>query len=160
MEAALIFRLSLTFTSNRCYNRSLTDVVPQILWCFYRLWGADISVLSQVVILSVYEKKNGTDEIWCSCSPGIPLGFWAKILWSRGFTKILESQLHGSRRKSYLSAPFFFYLRYGWLVRGRLYMPNLHCELHHRICNLRYGTHGYGMSAYEITAKFSQLQVI
>jgi len=24
---------------------------------------ADISVLSQVVILSVYEKKNGTDEI-------------------------------------------------------------------------------------------------
>ena len=34
------------------------------------------------------------------------------------------------------------------LVRGRLYLPNLHCELHHRICNLRYGTHGYGMSAY------------
>ena len=28
-------------------------------------------------------------------------------------------------------------------------MPNLHCELHHRICNLRYGTHGYGMSAYK-----------
>ena len=25
--------------------------------------GADISVLSQVVILSIYEKKNGTDEI-------------------------------------------------------------------------------------------------
>ena len=115
----------------------------QILWCFYRLWGADISVLSQVVILSVYEKKNGTDKIWCSCSPGIPLGFWAKILWSRGFTKILESQLHGSQRKSYLSAPFFFHLRCEWLVRGRLYMPNLRCESHHRICNLR-----YGMSAY------------
>jgi len=48
--------------------------------------------------------------------------------------KFLESQLHGSRRKSYLSAPFFFHLRYG--------------------------THGYVMSAYEITAKFSQLQVI
>ena len=108
--------------------------MSQILWCFYRLWGADISVLSQVVILSVYEKKNGTDEIWCSCSPGIPLGFWAKILWSRGFTKILESQLHGSQRKSYLSAPFFFYLRFEWLVRGRLYMPNLCCEPHHRIC--------------------------
>ena len=46
------------------------------------------------------------------------------------------------------------------LARGRLYLPNLRCELHHRICNLRYGTHGYGMSAYEITAKFSQLQVI
>ena len=25
---------------------------------------------------------------------------------------------------------------------------HLRCELHHRICNLRYGTHGYGMSAY------------
>ena len=28
-------------------------------------------------------------------------------------------------------------------------MPNLHCESHHRICNLRYGTHGYGISAYK-----------
>ena len=28
-------------------------------------------------------------------------------------------------------------------------MPNLRCEAHHRICNLRYGTHGYGMSAYK-----------
>ena len=28
-------------------------------------------------------------------------------------------------------------------------MPNLRCEPHHRICNLRYGTHGYGMSAYK-----------
>ena len=27
--------------------------------------------------------------------------------------------------------------------RGRLYLPNLRCELHHRICNLCYGTHGY-----------------
>ena len=39
-------------------------------------------------------------------------------------------------------------------------MPNQRYGLHHKICNLRYGTHGYGMSAYEITAKFSQLQVI
>ena len=36
---------------------------------------------------------------------------------------LLESQLHGSQRKSYLSAPFFSHLRYEWLVRGRLYMP-------------------------------------
>ena len=28
-------------------------------------------------------------------------------------------------------------------------MPNLRYEAHHRICNLRYGTHGYGMSAYK-----------
>ena len=28
-------------------------------------------------------------------------------------------------------------------------MPNQPYELHHRICNLRYGTHGYGMSAYK-----------
>ena len=80
------------------------------------------------------KKKNGTDEIWCSCSPCIPLGFWAKILWNRGFTKFLEPQLHGSRRKSYLSAPFFFHLRCECLVRGRLYMPNLRYEPHHRIC--------------------------
>ena len=32
-------------------------------------------------------------------------------------------------------------------------MPNLHCELHHRICNLRYGTRGYGMSTYRIPSK-------
>ncbi len=28
-------------------------------------------------------------------------------------------------------------------------MPNLRYELHHKIYNLRYGTHGYGMSAYK-----------
>ena len=32
-------------------------------------------------------------------------------------------------------------------------MPNLRCELHHRICNLRSGTHGYEMDAYEGMAK-------
>ena len=28
-------------------------------------------------------------------------------------------------------------------------MPGQRHELHHRICNLRYETHGYGMSAYK-----------
>ena len=28
-------------------------------------------------------------------------------------------------------------------------MPNQRCELHHKICNLRYGTHGYWRSAYK-----------
>ena len=28
-------------------------------------------------------------------------------------------------------------------------MPGQRYELHHRICNLRYGTHGYEMSAYK-----------
>ena len=32
-------------------------------------------------------------------------------------------------------------------------MPNLCYEAHHRICNLRYGTHGYEMDAYEGMAK-------
>ena len=27
-------------------------------------------------------------------------------------------------------------------------MPGQRHELHHKICNLRYGTPGYGMSAY------------
>ena len=39
-------------------------------------------------------------------------------------------------------------------------MPNLRYELHHKICNLRYGTHGYGMSAYEITAKFKRFNAL
>ena len=30
---------------------------------------------------------------------------------------------------------------------------HLCCELRHRICNLRYGTHGYEMDAYEGMAK-------
>ena len=34
-------------------------------------------------------------------------------------------------------------------------MPNLRYELHHKICNLRYGTHGYGRSAYEGMAKIN-----
>ena len=45
-------------------------------------------------------------------------------------------------------------------MRGRLYMPNLRYELHHKICNLRYETHGYGMSAYEITAKFKRFNAL
>jgi len=32
-------------------------------------------------------------------------------------------------------------------------MPNLRFELRHRICNLRYGTPGYGMNAYEGNGK-------
>ena len=28
-------------------------------------------------------------------------------------------------------------------------MPNQHHESHHKICNLRYGTPGYGMSAFK-----------
>ena len=28
-------------------------------------------------------------------------------------------------------------------------MPDQHHELHHKICNLRYGTHGYEMSTYK-----------
>ena len=32
-------------------------------------------------------------------------------------------------------------------------MPDKRHELHHKICNLRYGTHGYEMDAYEGMAK-------
>ena len=116
------------------HNREFHNVNCRFSGAIHDVDRACISVLSQVVILYVMKKKNGTDEIWCSCSPGIPLGFWPKILWNRGFTKFLEPQLHGSRRKSYLSAPFFFHLRCEWLVKGRLYMPNLRYEPHHRIC--------------------------
>ena len=34
-------------------------------------------------------------------------------------------------------------------------MPNFRYEPHHRICNLRYGTHGYEMDAYEGMAKIN-----
>ena len=34
-------------------------------------------------------------------------------------------------------------------------MPNLRCELHCRISNLRYRTHGYGMSAYWVTTEIN-----
>ena len=55
----------------------------------------------------------------------------------------------GEQEHHISSVPFFFHLRYERLVRGRLYIPNQRYELHHRICNLRYGTHGYWMSAYK-----------
>ncbi len=32
-------------------------------------------------------------------------------------------------------------------------MPGQRYELHHKICNLRYGTHGYEMDAYEGMSK-------
>ena len=34
-------------------------------------------------------------------------------------------------------------------------MPDQRHELHHKICNLRYGTLGYGMDAYEGMAKIN-----
>ena len=34
-------------------------------------------------------------------------------------------------------------------------MPGQRHELHRRFCNLRYGTHGYGMSTYWITAEIN-----
>ena len=34
-------------------------------------------------------------------------------------------------------------------------MPNQRYESHHKICNLRYGTHGYEMDAYEGMAKIN-----
>ena len=71
---------------------------------------------------------------------GHSAGLLSKNFVKQSFAKFLESQLHGSRRKSYLSAPFFFHLRYEYLVGGRLYMPDQRCELHHRICDLRCGT--------------------
>ena len=71
---------------------------------------------------------------------GHSAGLLSKNFVKQSFTKFLESQLHGSRRKSYLSAPFFFHLRYECLVGGRLYMPDQRCELHHKICDLRCGT--------------------
>ena len=79
---------------------------------------------------------------------GHSAGLLSKNFVKQSFTKFLESQLHGSRRKSYLSVPFFFHLRCEGLVRGRLYLPSQRYGLHHKICNLHYGTHGYGMSVY------------
>ena len=38
---------------------------------------------------------------------GHSAGLLSKNFVKQSFTKFLESQLHGSRRKSYLSAPFF-----------------------------------------------------
>ena len=45
-------------TMNILSNRSLTYRGEQILWCFLRMWRADISVLSQVRILYVNEKEK------------------------------------------------------------------------------------------------------
>ena len=90
-----------------CYNQSLGDVVLQILWWFLSIWRADISGISQVNNEGFIQRKT-CRQIWYSCSPNIPTGFWTKILWSKGFTKFLESHLHVSQRKSYLSARFFF----------------------------------------------------
>ena len=56
----------------------------------------------------------------------------------------------GEQEHHISSVPFFFHKPIkSRLVRGRLYLPNQHHESHHKICNLRYGTHGYGMSAYK-----------
>ena len=105
-------------------NRSLMDVVSQILWCFYRLWGGRYKrPLASRDFIGLWKEKRYRRNMMFLFA-----GHFAGLLNNNHVQLklpwLLESQLHGSRRKSYLSVPFFFHLRYGWLVRGRLYMPN------------------------------------
>ena len=79
-------------------------------------------------------------------------GLLSKNFVKQSFTKFLESQLHGSRRKSYLSAPFFFHLRYECLVGGRLYMPAQRCKMSNLQFPINRNIHGNkaGQSPYQV----------
>ena len=117
------------FTNKPEFNwRSVADSVVQFLGCEGQIYVSSrkswfYRFMKRKTVQTKYDVPVRRAFRWDS-----------KNFVKQSFTKFLESQLHGSRRKSYLSAPFFFHLRYEWLVRGRLYMPNLHCESHHRIC--------------------------
>ena len=105
--------------------------MSQILWCFLRVWRADISVLSQVRILYVNEKEKRYKRN-------------IMFLFAEHSDKPLKSLISIAHEENNICLyRFSFNLRYEWLVRGRLYLPNQHHESHHKICNLRYGTHGY-----------------
>ena len=135
-------------TMNILSNRSLTYRGEQILWCFLRVWRADISVLSQVRILYVMKRKT----VQTKYDVPVRRAFrWASE------QKFCEAELHEIFRipapwltKEIIFVCTVFLLFTLWMTCERtLIHAQLRCELHHRICNLRYGTHGYGMSAYK-----------
>ena len=67
---------------------------------------------------------------------GHSAGLLSKNFVKQSFTKFLESQLHGSRRKSYLSAPFFFFITYKITTCERTLIAALQIlRKHHRICD-------------------------
>ena len=95
----------------------------QILWCNSWRWpGMYKRPLTSRDLIGLWKEKRYRRNMMFLFARH-SAGLLSKNFVKQSFTKFLESQLHGSRRKSYLSAPFFFYLCYGWLVRGRLYMP-------------------------------------
>ena len=62
----------------------------------------------------------------------------------------------GEQEHHISSVPFFFSQTYKITTCERTIIhAQLPYELHHKICNLRYGTHGYGMGAYEGMAKIN-----
>ena len=80
---------------------------------------------------------------------GHSAGLLSKNFVKQSFTKFLESQLHGSRRKSYLSAPFFFFFTL-WMPCGRT-LIHAQSTLWIAPQNLRFTlwNSGYWMSAYK-----------
>ena len=109
---------------------------------------ADISVLSQVRILYVMKRKT----VQTKYDVPVRRAFrWASE------QKFCEAELHEIFRipapwltKEIIFVCTVFLLFTLWMTCERtLIHAHLRCELHHRICNLRYGTHGYGMSAYK-----------
>ena len=72
-------------------------------------------------------------------------GSYKRPFTSRDFICNEKEKRH---KRNIMFIPFFFHLRYAWLVRGRSYMPGQRHESHHKICNLRYGTPGYRMNYY------------
>ena len=82
------------------------------------------------------------------------------FLFARHSDKPLKSLISMAHKGNHICLYRFSFIYAVNDLRGRLYLPNQHHESHHKICNLRYGTHGYGMSAYEITAKFKRFNAL
>ena len=137
MEAALIFRLSLTFTSNRCYNRSLTDVVPQILWCFYRLWGGRYKrPLASRDFIGLWKEKRCRRNMM--------------FLFAGHSDKPLKSLISMAHKGNHICLYRFSFI----YIMDDLWENAYTCLIYAvkrttESANLRYGTPGYGMSAYK-----------
>ena len=91
----------LLFRVDRDYFTSLGDIIIEFFIKYVPGKGGSVS--------QDHQFHTGTGDRYVH-APQVVQEAYLSI---QSFTKFLESQLHDSRRKLYLSAPFFFYLRYG-----------------------------------------------
>ena len=122
--------------------------MSQILWCFYRLWrGRYKRPLTSRDFIGLWKEKRYRRNMM--------------FLFAGHSDKPLKSLIFIAHEGNHICLHRFSFI----YVMNDLWEDAYTCPVNVMNCtsesaNLRYGTHGYEMSAYEITAKFKRFNAL